>query len=452
MRRQGDKEMKKIIAFILSLALATTLCATLASCNDSTSTDKTVSYKWDITEADGEVTLNAYTVSDYAKELIADKDYAKLAEGFGVPEKDVKTITIPENVTKIAANAIDSLSFIEELVVGENVKTIEQGAFSNLSSLKKITIPFVGSECGAPDATNNMTGSANANKLFGYIFGTASSSSLTSCTQTYNDGDSGNTATYYIPTTLETVVVTGKIQSAEKEIKVVINDDGNYVLPKENDERETVTITVKSYSDCAVQPYAFYGITTIKNVYLNGGEVFANTFNGCTALENVYIESEDKTVKIGKNAFNGCTSLKNVTVDANSSFKGVTVIGESAFAGCTALGVSDEFTLGELILPDAKEIDTLAFDKCTGIVRLVLNADAALDGTTIKEKAFNGCTGLIEVKKGTDVIIDADHKMVEKSDLAKIFSSCSDDLYEKKTAEETPAETPSENPEETPAE
>lgn len=432
--------MKKIIAFILSLALATTLCAALASCNDSSSTDKTVSYNWDITEADGEVTLNSYTVSDYAKELIADKNYAELAKGFGVEEKDVRTVTVPENVTKISANAIDSLSFIEEIVVGDNVKSIEQGAFSNLSSLKKITLPFVGSECGAPDATNEMTGSANANKLFGYIFGTASSSSLTSCTQTYNDGDSGNTATYYVPTTLETVVITGKIQSETKQIEVVKTEDGKYVLPKENDEREIITIDVKSYSGCAVQPYAFYGITTIKNVYLNGGDIFANTFNGCTALENVYIKSDDGTVKIGKSAFNGCTSLKNVTADENSSFKGVTVIGESAFAGCTALGVSDEFTLGELVLPDATEIDTLAFDKCTGIVRLALNGEIALDGTAVKEKAFNGCTGLIEVKKGGEVIVDADHKMIEKSDLAKIFSSCSDSLYEKKTAEETPAE------------
>ena len=170
--------MKKIIAFVLSLALATTLFATLTSCGNDKNTDKTVKFTWDITETDGEVTLNGYTVSDAAKDLIAKKDYAALAKGFTANDPDkntydentVKTVTVPANVTKIAANAIDSLSFIEELVVGENVKSIAEGAFSNLSALKKITLPFAGAEKGAPDATNGMTGAANQKKLFGYIF------------------------------------------------------------------------------------------------------------------------------------------------------------------------------------------------------------------------------------------------------------------------------------------
>ena len=116
--------MKKLIAFILTLALATTLFATLTSCDGNSKKDTTVKYTWDITEADGEVTLNGYTVSDGAKDLIADKKYKELAEGFTANNTDgktydentVKTVTIPEKVTKISANAIDSLSFIEELV------------------------------------------------------------------------------------------------------------------------------------------------------------------------------------------------------------------------------------------------------------------------------------------------------------------------------------------------
>lgn len=425
--------MKKLIAFILTLALATTLFATLTSCGSDGSKDTTVKYTWDITEADGEVTLNGYTVSDSAKDLIADKKYKELAEGFtanntdGITydENSVKKVTIPGNVTKIAANAIDSLSFIEELVVGENVKEIELGAFSNLSSLKKITVPFVGSQKGAPDATNDMKGAANEKKLFGYIFGTASTSSLTSCTQTYNDGASENTATYYIPTTLETVVVTGNIAASEKTIKVNKNEDGEYILPAEGEEGE-FEITVKSYADCAVQPYAFYGITTVKTVYLKGNDIFANTFNGCTALKNVYVDGEKVTV--GKSAFNGCTALKNVTTDEKVGFKGIAVIGESAFSGCTTLGVSNEFVLGKLDLTDCEKIGKNAFNGCTGLVNVNLGANIVLENDA-EEKAFNGCTGIIAVRVGETVVIDKDHKMEKGSKLAKIFSACADALY-----------------------
>ncbi len=435
--------MKKIIAFVLSLALATTLFAALTSCGSDKTTDTTVKYTWDITEADGEVTLNGYTVSDAAKELIAEKDYAELAKGFNAnnggsyDENTVKKVEIPDNVTIIKSSAIDSLSFIEEIVVGKNVKTIEEGAFSNLSALKKITLPFAGSEKGAPDATNGMVGAANAKKLFGYIFGTASTSSLTACTQTYNDGASGNTATYYIPTTLETVVITGEIKAETKELKVN-KEDGKYVLPAEGEEGE-YTITVKSYADCAVQPYAFYGVTVIKNVTLKGNDIFDETFHGCTALENVYVE-DSTGLTIGKNAFNGCTALKNVTTDEAASFKGVKVIGDSAFSGCTALGKGDEFTIGELNLPDVEKIGELAFGGCTGLVKLVLNASVKLDGTDVKEKAFNGCTGIIEVKLGDKVIVSKDEPMVKDTTLAKIFSGLSDKLY--KDAEPETPETP----------
>lgn len=414
--------MKKIIAFMLSFALATSLFAALTSCGNGKKNDEQVKYSWDITESNDEVILNSYTVSDAAKELIADKDYEKLAQGFTVNSRDnktfdentVKTVTIPENVTKISASAIDSLSFIEELVVGENVKEIELGAFSNLSSLKKITLPFTGAKKGAN----------NAEKLFGYVFGTASTSSLTSCTQTYNDGDSGNTATYYIPTTLETVVITGEIKATEEEYKVTVKEDGTYII----DENGTQTLKFKTYKESAVQPYAFYGITTVKNVSLKGNEIFADTFNGCTALTEVIIDGTDVTV--GKKAFNGCTNLVNVSVD-ETSFKGIKVIEESAFVGCTSLGKSDEFTLGNLTLVDAEKIEKLAFDGCTGIVTLTLKSglDLTAENSPVKEKAFNGCTALIRVSVGETVIVDTNNKIDEKGALAKIFSSCNSSLY-----------------------
>ena len=425
--------MKKIIALILSLALSATLFATLASCDKNKKSATTVKYEWNTTEdSDGVVTLTSYSVSDAAKDLISDKKYTELAEGFtkNAPDgkkydKDtVKTVTIPENINKIAAGAIDSLSFIEELIIGKNVTEIELGAFSNLSSLKKITLPFTGNKLGA----------AGEKKLFGYIFGTASSSSLTSCTQTYNDGDSNNTATYYVPTTLKEVVVTGTIKETSQTFKVVKDEDGKYIIDEENGTE----VTFVSEKESAVQPYAFYGITTIKNVTVSGNLIFANTFNGCTALQKVVINGEN--VEVRKSAFNGCTSLKNVTVKEDEGFKGIVTIGESAFNGCTALGVSDSFSLGKLALPDATKIEASAFSGCTGMVTLSLKKGLNVE-EAVAEKAFNGCTALIKVSVGSNVIADtSDNQILEDGTLGKIFSSCNSKLYKKAEKTETPAE------------
>ena len=166
--------------------------------------------------------------------------------------------------------------------------------------------------------------------------------------------------------------------------------------------------------------------------------IFANTFNGCTALQKVVINGEN--VEVRKSAFNGCTSLKNVTVKEDEGFKGIVTIGESAFSGCTALGVSDSFSLGKLALPDATKIEASAFNGCTGMVTLSLKKGLNVE-EAVAEKAFNGCTALIKVSVGSKVIADtSDNQILEDGTLGKIFSSCISKLYKKAEKTETPAE------------
>ena len=415
--------MKKFLALILSLTLAATLLVGLASCKDKTNGDDgKVDYTWDITDG----VLNSFKVTDKAKELISDKKYGDLATGFNTNTNrgdsftadTVKTLDLskakvidksgnytPATITKITANAVADLSYIEEIIVPETVEEIELGAFSNLSSLKKITLPFAGSKKGAQAEK----------KLFGYIFGTASSASLTSCTQTYNGGDKDNTATYYVPTSLETVVITGEIKKGEKDIYYVIDEEeGTMTIVDESrkDEEGVKTAKVDTYDETAVMPYAFSGITTIKNVEINGSEIFEGTFKGCTLLNGVTTKAE--SLIIGKSAFDGCTSLKE------ELFKKVTEIGEGAFKGCTSLGKSTDYAIGNLDLSNVTKIDESAFDGCTEMTTLTLNASIVP-----ANKAFNGCSKLIEVKKG-DVKLE-----IEKDD--KIFTNCNEKLYTEKT-------------------
>ena len=404
------------------MTLAATLLVGLASCKDKTNGDDgKVDYTWDITDG----VLNSFKVTDKAKELISDKKYGDLATGFNTNTNrgdsftadTVKTLDLskakvldksgnytPATITKISANAVADLSYIEEIIVPETVTEIELGAFSNLSSLKKITLPFAGSKKGAQAEK----------KLFGYIFGTASSASLTSCTQTYNGGDSDNTATYYVPTSLETVVITGEIKKETETVKYYI-EDGKQIKVTETDKgegKEILTKDVDSYANNAVMPYAFCGITTVKDVTVTGGEIFDGTFKGCTSLKNVTVNGE--SVVVGRSAFDSCTSLKE------ELFKKVTEIGEGAFKGCTSLGKSTDYAIGNLDLSNVTKIDESAFDGCTEMTTLTLNASIVP-----ANKAFNGCSKLIEVKKG-DVKLE-----IEKDD--KIFTNCNEKLYTEKT-------------------
>ena len=410
--------MKKFLALILSLTLAATLLVGLASCKDKTNGDNgKVDYTWDITDG----VLNSFKVTDKAKELISDKKYGDLATGFNANKGDsftadtVKTLDLskakvldksgnltPATITQISANAVADLSYIEEIIVPETVTEIELGAFSNLSSLKKITLPFAGSKKGAQAEK----------KLFGYIFGTASSASLTSCTQTYNGGDKDNTATYYVPTSLETVVITGEIKKETETVKYYIEDGKQIKVTETNkgEGKEILTKDVDSYADNAVMPYAFCGITTVKDVTVTGGAIFDGTFKGCTSLKNVTVNGE--SVVIGRSAFDGCTSLKE------GLFTKVTEIGEGAFKGCTSLGKSTDYAIGNLDLSNVTKIDESAFDGCTEMTTLTLNASIVP-----ANKAFNGCSKLIEVKKG-DVKLE-----IKKDD--KIFTNCNEKLYKK---------------------
>lgn len=400
------------------MTLAATLLVGLASCKDKTNGDNgKVDYTWDITDG----VLNSFKVTDKAKELISDKKYGELATGFNANKGDsftadtVKTLDLskakvldksgnltPATITKISANAVADLSYIEEIIVPETVTEIELGAFSNLSSLKKITLPFAGSKKGAQAEK----------KLFGYIFGTASSASLTSCTQTYNGGDKDNTATYYVPTSLETVIITGEIKKETETVKYYIEDGKQIKVTETNkgEGKEILTKDVDSYANNAVMPYAFCGITTVKDVTVTGGAIFDGTFKGCTSLKNVTVNGE--SVVIGRSAFDGCTSLKE------GLFKKVTEIGEGAFKGCTSLGKSTDYAIGNLDLSNVTKIDESAFDGCTEMTTLTLNASIVP-----ANKAFNGCSKLIEVKKG-DVKLE-----IKKDD--KIFTNCNEKLYKK---------------------
>ncbi len=398
--------MKKLIGILFALLLVSVSAFSLIGCGDGSEEETNVApvsfkYKLEKTETEGEETETYYvltnvTVSDKAKSLIEKKDYESLATLFntsveGVYEapavqytaETVRKLVIPETyegktVKKIEKEAVVDLTYIEEIEVGSNIEEIGLGAFSGLTSLKTITLPFTGKKLGA----------VNGEKSFGYIFGTTSSDGLTSCAQTYNEGSSDNSATYYIPTSLKNVTIAGNNADSSETKKYILekDEDGNDKIVYVDDDyagENTVYTVVLNTSVYAVASYSFYNVSMVETVTLAGeiAGIADATFYGCSALKSVSLGG---AVRIGANAFNGCTSLKTVDLTA------VETIGASAFSGCTALGALAENGTSQPVTVGAKEIGESAFSGCTAIDSVVfVSADAK-----IGDNAFKGCSAL----------------------------------------------------------
>ncbi|MBR2385305.1 MAG: leucine-rich repeat protein [Clostridia bacterium] len=375
--------MKKLLSVLFSILLVSTLVFSVTSCKkgeegevlDENVTPVTITIEKETDEDDNPISvLTEISLSASAKSYIDNNDLAGLkalfedekhatsdAKHFAIEGEEV-TFTIPAEVTNVASNAVANLSFITNLVVGDNVKEIEKGAFVGLSGLKTITLPFVGGKVGA----------VNEAKLFAYIFGTIGTDGLTAVTQNFNEGTE-STSSLYVPTSLKKVVITGDVKVTEKTVKYYVNDDNEHVVLGENEEapegKTAFEVTTNSYSDSAVQPYAFYGVTTIEEVVFDGAidHIPDYTFYGCSAIKA--LSFKDTITSIGKYAYASCVSLRTLTL-------GAVTICEGAFSGCTSLGQSTETEVGSLDLSAVVSIAKDAFKGCASLnkEKLVLGA------------------------------------------------------------------------------
>ncbi len=175
-----------------------------------------------------------------------------------------------------------SIAYIKEIVIlGGDI--IPEGALRGCSGLESLTIPFVG---GSKSATTS-----SRETCFGYIFGDYSYTGSTEIKQYYSYGYNYS-KTYYIPTSLKSVMVTG--------------GDALYG--------------------------AFRGCRNLTNISIPNSvkNIGSYEFSGCSGLTSIVIPNS--VTSIGGYAFFDCDSLTSITVP-NS----VTSIGSYAFDDCNLL-------------------------------------------------------------------------------------------------------------------
>ena len=311
---------------------------------------------------------------------------------------NLTSVVIGDSVTSIGKRAFDGCSKLTSVVISESVTSIGYSAFSGCSSLQSMVIPFVGDKAG-------KTSSDTYEYQFGYIFGTSSYSGGTATKQYYYG--SSTYSTYYIPTSLKEVTVTGgnilygAFYNCSGLTSIVTGDSVTSIGSSAFRDCSGLTSVVIGDSITSIGSDAFYGCSSLTEVNYLGSiddwaeiEFGSNMANPLCYAKQLKINGEVVTevnltsaTKVSNYAFYNYDNLTSVIIGDS-----VTSIGGSAFAGCSGL------TLVEI--PDSVTyIRGAAFQGCSGLTSVVIGDSV----TSIGNEAFKNCGKLNIIVIGNSV-------------------------------------------------
>lgn len=327
----------------------------------------------------------------------------------------LRKVTFADGVTKSLQGMFMGTTSLEEVVLPKSLKTIDQNAFKDCSSLKKLSVGKSGGEnvldtvetinAGAFNGCSSLEtltlknvakiDSSDTNRTFGGCT-SLKKVSVTGVTTTDNTGK----------TTLSTTIGTSafKDNKALKEINLdtikTVSQEAFRGCGVADDGTDPATLTLNNVN--AIGSLAFYGcgfkavqiprqLTSVAIGKIDGVEygpfaggkletvsfgTLINTIpdNLCmntTSLQKIELQSVKASLRtIGKNAFKGCTSVEEVTIP-----KGILTVSNSAFEGCSGL---TDVTIA------AKTINAKAFAECKNLKAVKMEEGV----TTIQGMAF----------------------------------------------------------------
>ena len=226
--------------------------------------------------------------------IILDKSVTELSGGIFAGSVNIKTVSIPNSVTKINSGAFYS-SNVESIIFekNSNIQTIDSGTFNNTSKLKKLEIP----------------------------------ASVKSINPGAFSGSGLETITFEKGSKLEEIgsnIFNNLVNLKSLEIPAnVVKIQGGAFL---GSGLETITFEKGSKLE-EIESNTFNSLVNLKSLEIpaNVVKIHDGAFSG-SGLETITFEENSKLKTINTNSFGGCSELKNIEIPAN-----VTLIEEKAF-------------------------------------------------------------------------------------------------------------------------
>ena len=351
------------------------------------------------------------------KEVIIGEQVTEISDGAFSYCEGLTAITIPRNVTKIGERAFENCTGLTSIVLPESIAEIGERTFNNCTHLTSLTIPnsVTKIESEAFKGCIGLTDVTIPDKVIEINAGAFSGcTGLTSITIPDSVTTIGSDSSSFFGG--------GAFENCDSLTSVTI---GKGVIKIASSTFSGCNKIKTLNINCKTVPYL--GMKNLKELTLgdNVNAIGEQAFDGYTDLTNVTIPNS--VTKIGNEAFQGCTGLTDVTIGA-----GVTEIGREAFRGCTGLTA--------VIIPDSvTEIGKSAFKNCSNITSLTIGkglttihlGDTDYSGDNQKTP-FNGCnqiekldincsiTPRLDITSLKDIIIGDNVSIIGKDS----FSNC----------------------------
>ena len=318
------------------------------------------------------------------------------------------SVTIPNSVTSIGDNAFSGCTGLNSVTIGNSVTSIGTQAFQNCYALTSVNIPnsvtsigdnaFYGcSKLTSVTIDNNAIVSNNysSSSSLKDVFGTQVKAYILG-----NEVQSIGNSAFRGCSGLTSVTIPNSVASIGTSAFYGCYRLASVIIPN-----KVTSISSSAFSGCSgltsvtipnsvskISDYAFSGCSSLTSVTIPNSVSMIReyTFKDCTGLASVTIPNS--VISIDSNAFSGCKGLKKVIVSDIAAWCGM-IFGDNPLSYAKHLYSDENTEITDLVIPNSvKAISNNAFLNCSGLTSLTLN-----NVKDVGSNAFSGCTGLSSV-------------------------------------------------------